>query len=577
MYLRLLFIVSFLLLLGVLSGCASVQVDSSPSLTMAEKAESEKGSTEPEQVATNISAELLYSILGGELLGQRGDFNNATAFYIHAAKKSKHPQVAYRAVQIALFNKDIAAAKSVVDILLEGDQPSAELSRLALNVYLRAGDADNSLQQAFLLLAMPDVPLRNNLLAIGDMVLRTASPQTAVTVIDAITDKYPNQAASHLVKSQVAFQFKNSKQAIKYAEQATKLAPQWAIAYVQLARTLEADGQSGLALTVLEEASSRFSDKTLTMGYGQLLAKAARYEQAKEVFVGLVNESDVNHEARFALALVYLKLEKGDEAVREFKVLYEVTAYTSKSAFYLGQIYYQQQNYGDAATWFDRVAGGSLFIDAKSRAALSKARQGDLPAARERLQELRRIQPSSANRFYVLEGELLMNENQFSELFVLMSQAIKSDPDNLVLRYTRSLASAELDKIDLAEQDLEMILAKEPNNVNALNALGYTLASKTFRFDEARELLDKAMSLRAGDAAIMDSLGWLNFRSGRYEEALVLLQQAYAKEPASEIALHLGETLWVLGRQDEAKKIWLETIARDPNDKYSLEISKKLK
>lgn len=573
MYLRLLFVVSFVLLV---SGCASVQVDSSPSSTVVEKAEFEQNSEEPEEV-TNISSELLYAILGGELLGQRGDFNNATAFYIHAAKKSKNPQVAYRAVQIALFNKDIAAARSVVGILLEGEQPSAELSRLALNVYLRAGDTENSLKQAFLLLEMPDVPLRNNLLAIGDMVLRTASPATAVTVIDAFTDKYANQAASQLVKSQAAFQFKKLKQAIKHAEQTTKLAPKWAVGFVQLARTLEADGQSELALTVLEEASSRFSDKTLRMGYGQLLAKTARYEQAKEVFVDLVNENGASHEARFALALVYLKLEKGSEAIQEFKVLYEVPAYASKAAFYLGQINYQQQNYGDAAAWFDRVSQGSLFIDAKSRAALSKARQGDLPAARERLQELRRTHPSSAIRFYVLEGEFLMNENQFSELFALMSRAIESDPDNLVLRYTRSLASAEINKIDLAEQDLKMILVKEPNNVNALNALGYTLASKTFRFDEARKLLDKALSLRAGDAAIMDSLGWLNFRSGRYEEALVLLQQAYTKEPVAEIALHLGETLWALGRQDEAKKIWLETIARDPNNKYSLEISKKLK
>jgi len=134
-----------------------------------------------------------------------------------------------------------------------------------------------------------------------------------------------------------------------------------------------------------------------------------------------------------------------------------------------------------------------------------------------------------------------------------------------------SMLLRKMDKIIVQSEQGRLRLS-----VHALNALGYTLASKTFRFDEARGYLKKALAFRPNDSAILDSMGWLNYRSGRYEEALVLLKKAYSKQPEAEIATHLGETLWVLGRQQEAKQIWQEAAEKFPEDNTLIEALKRI-
>jgi Flp pilus assembly protein TadD len=170
-----------------------------------------------------------------------------------------------------------------------------------------------------------------------------------------------------------------------------------------------------------------------------------------------------------------------------------------------------------------------------------------------------------------------MDAEQYEVLYTLLTEAVIDNPDDLSLRYARSIAATETDQLAEAEKDLLFVLAKQPKDVNALNALGYTLASKTFRFKEARQYLTQALSIRPNDAAIIDSMGWLNYREGQYEQALVLLEKAYKKTPEGEIAAHLGEALWVLGRQMEAKAVWQHALEKDKSNRYLIEVMNRLK
>jgi Flp pilus assembly protein TadD len=201
---------------------------------------------------------------------------------------------------------------------------------------------------------------------------------------------------------------------------------------------------------------------------------------------------------------------------------------------------------------------------------------GEVALSQSILQKLRNKLPKESARFYLLEAELLMEAEQFTVSYAVMTEAVSEHADNLMLRYARSIAATEVGELAVAEQDLLLIISKEPENVNALNALGYTLASKTFRFKEARRYLTQANSLKPNDSAIMDSLGWLNYREGRYEEALVLLEKAYKQMPEGEIAAHLGETLWMLGRQKEARELWENALKNDVKNRYLIEVLKRL-
>ncbi len=526
---------------------------------------------------SQLDAALLYSLLGGEVAGQRGDVKMASAFYVDAAKRSNDPQVALRAAQIALYSNDIVGAKLAVDILVAKGELSLQSQRLALTVYLRAGEAEKSLDLITSILKESDMPQRNTLLAIGDIVSRHASKDLAGHLIDELVSYYPEEAGAYLARSQMMSHLGQLLQAEKDAVKVTELDSTWPVGFAQLALVLEQKGETERALEVLKNAVENLKAKPMLMGYGQLLAKNEQYEEAKEQFLKLLSDGESYPEASFALGLVYLKLDNPIEAAKVFENLYNEEVFASKSAFYLGRIYYYQKQYQDALLWFEKVDNGVHHVDSWVSIAMIKSEMGDLQGARSVLQQLRNEYPKNTARFYLLEAELLVDVQNYQLAYDLLSSAISENVDNLSLRYARSIAATELDKLSVAEKDLLFVLEKEPKDVNALNALGYALASKTFRFKEARGYLTQALSLKPDDPAILDSMGWLDYREGHYESALVLLKRAYSQTPEGEIAAHLGQTLWMLGRQKEARTIWEEALKRDKDNRYLLEVLQKLK
>ena len=98
--------------------------------------------------------------------------------------------------------------------------------------------------------------------------------------------------------------------------------------------------------------------------------------------------------------------------------------------------------------------------------------------------------------------------------------------------------------------------------------MGYTLTVHTDRHLEAAALIEKANELTPGEAAILDSLGWVYFKLERFGDAVGYLQQAYQMLPDPEVAAHLGEVLWVMGKTDDALAIWRDSLARQPNSTH---------
>jgi Flp pilus assembly protein TadD len=126
------------------------------------------------------------------------------------------------------------------------------------------------------------------------------------------------------------------------------------------------------------------------------------------------------------------------------------------------------------------------------------------------------------------------------------------------------MLAEQQDNLLLMEKDLRLVLAADPNNAAALNALGYTLADRTTRYAEALELVLRAMALQPNEPAILDSMGWVLFRTGRYAESVQYLSRAYGSFPDPEVAAHLGEALWVNGDKDGAMAVWQGALLRDP-------------
>ena len=149
-------------------------------------------------------------------------------------------------------------------------------------------------------------------------------------------------------------------------------------------------------------------------------------------------------------------------------------------------------------------------------------------------------------------------------------------PDDTRLLYARALLNDDLNHVDAAVRDLRRLLELKPNDADALNALGYTLADRTENQKEALSLIEKALVLKPDEPAILDSLGWVQYRLGRMDEAVIHLRTAFAKQPDAEIAAHLGEVLWVSGDKDEAKKVWEQGRKKDAQNKVLLDTIKRL-
>jgi tetratricopeptide (TPR) repeat protein len=174
-----------------------------------------------------------------------------------------------------------------------------------------------------------------------------------------------------------------------------------------------------------------------------------------------------------------------------------------------------------------------------------------------------------------VEAQLLRDAKQWRETYELLSKAVVQYPDSYELRYDRAMAAERVEKLDVMESDLRAVIKMKPDYAHAYNALGYTLADKTGRLAEAKDLIEKAYKLSPDDPFILDSLGWVYYRLGQSELALKHLHSAYAVRPDPEIAAHLGEVLWKIGQRDEAQKVWRAALQDNPNHETLLAVMQK--
>lgn len=169
------------------------------------------------------------------------------------------------------------------------------------------------------------------------------------------------------------------------------------------------------------------------------------------------------------------------------------------------------------------------------------------------------------------------DETQALQAFYEIVSAVKPEPKDPNLLYTYAMSAEKSGHMDVMEKILRQILRKNPNDVNSLNALGYSLADRHLKLPEAFTLINKAHQLSPRDGFILDSLGWVNFRLGKNALALEQLQQAFTQKPEADIAAHLGEVLWTMNRTAEAEDVWRQGQKLDANNATLKETLKRLK
>ncbi len=522
----------------------------------------------PETGQEELTAALLYGVLLGEIAGQRGRLDVSGAAYLQAAKQSNDPRIAERALKISIYAKQpglaYQAAKRWVELAPDNVEARQTLAVLAL----RLNRQQEALDQFEYLLQKDEhgngAPYQSMLA----LLLREPDRERALKIMAQLVALRPQDPQAHFAYARLAVHAEDWPLAEQHITRCLELKPGWAEALILQAQISLKQGRGSTARARLEAALQHEPDNVeLQQAYARLLVDLEDFEGARAQYRSLLKRQPDNGQVVYSLAL--LALEAGDlkEARTRFKKLVALDFQTQQAYYYLGAVAEEQNKPERALQWYNKVDSESdHWIEVQIRVARLEAQAGDVKAARDRLRTLRLAQPGQAQRLFLVEGEILSEIERHVEAYKLYSDYLETRPDDLEILYARSLVAENLDRVDQAEKDLRAVLKVEPDNTRALNALGYTLADRTDRYDEALVYVQKAFDQTPEDPAVIDSMGWALYRLGRLQEARDHLQKAYDMTGDSEIAAHLGEVMWAMGDKDIARALWDKARKEAPGD-----------
>jgi tetratricopeptide (TPR) repeat protein len=527
---------------------------------------------EPDESSASVDA--IFDFLVAEMAAQRGDVEGALAIYNRLARESRDPQVARRAVELAIRSRAYGPALESSMLLIELE-PGSTLAREIVAALL-ANEGDLAKARATLTTLLDRNPNRGPVLMQVPHFFAKFNDRAAILeATRAIAGRYPDMPEAHYAVGMAALVAAELPLASREADAALALRPSWEQAAILKAQILRKVSPDQVIPYYAAFVGRNPASLEVRMQLGRELAADRKLAEAREQFREVEKLDPKDPQAAYAIGLLSLQLEDNDDAQQAFQRSLEL-GYREPAAIYLGlgQAFEGLKRYDEAISWYQKVESAD-WVRAQLKVATLIARQQGLAAGRE---YLRRIEPrSSDDRVQVIqvEAQLLRDSKAWQETFDMLTQAVVEFPDSYELLYDRAMAAERIDKLDVVEADLRRVIRMKPDYAHAYNALGYTLAEKTTRFDEARDLIEKAYKLAPDDPFILDSLGWVQYRQGHMDEALKHLQAAYNARNDPEIAAHLGEVLWKAGQHDEAQKIWRAALNENPNHESLLAVMQK--
>jgi len=549
--------------LALLGGCQTFTTSAPDGVPPAEEASAATEAPKPE-VYASFSQETLLALLTAELAGQRNRFDIAIGNYVQQAQATQDAGVAERGFRIAEYLGAGQAALDTALIWAKNAPDSLDAQRAAAIQLARAGRYDESMAYMERVLQRKG-DTHFDFLALSAIETDPDTRAGLLQSFDRLHSKYPDNGQLLFGKALLLQQDDRPQEALELLE--TQSTKQREISPLLLhARLLQSLERGDEALPLLEKGISQHpDDRRLRLTYARLLVEQDRLDDAKGEFAALLQQSPQDNDLRFSLALVCLEAEAWREAIVYLEELIERDSHVDAAHYNLARAYEALGEKDSALIEYALVGPGNDFLPAQARQTQLLFDSKRSAQASKRLSQARTAQPDYAIQLYLIESEALASHQQHEQAWQVVQQALEQFPDDLNLLYTRAMLAEKRDDLDLLEQDLRFILEREPDNSMALNALGYTLADRTTRYDEAKALIEQALRLDPQDPAILDSLGWVNYRLGNLDEAERLLRQALARFPDHEVAAHLGEVLWARGKQREARKVWANALKEQPD------------
>lgn len=545
--------------------------------------------TQEESRTAAQDAEIFYEILLGEITTRSGDPSSGYALMLEAARTSNDENIYKRAADIALQARSGEAALAAANAWKDAWPQSREANRYVLQLLValnRIADTAAPLQQELLLTKAQAKATAFQ--ALPQLYRRASDKALAASVVQqalASDLKHPDTgAAAWATVGRMRILANDKKGALEAAHRAQKFDPNY-------------EGTALLALELMEEGEAEATPiarqyfdgqplPALRLIYARVLVDLQRPAESLAQLQAATRENPSLAEGWLMQAMLQIQnkaLDQAEIALQQFTAAAQASATDSANipgmtqAYLLyAQIAEAQGNFEAAEGWLQRVNNPSDVFNAQIRRAALWARQGELTRARGLLHTLQTTSTEEERVKWMAEVQFLRDAGKYNQALALQAQAVAQFPNDNDLLYDQAMLADRAGQQQTMERLLRQLIARQPDYHHAYNALGYSLAERGVRLQEAKELIEKALTYAPDDPFITDSLGWVEFRLGNHAQALLLLERAFEKRQDADIAAHLGEVLWKLGQHERAKALWKDAQQQHPDNETLRETLKRL-
>ena len=531
---------------------------------------------DPEDVLPDVdlTAQVLYQLLASEIAVQRGQNSAAAASYLQLARQTRDPRIARRAVELALTERSLERAAAAAQIWLETSPDSRMAAQTLEALYLTNGRyaLAEPLLAKRLAIARETGTLASVYPALARTLMRSPDRGAAFALIERVAAPDDELPEAWLARAALAHAADDFAFAVQAGQRAMQLAPESEEATLATARYLQRtpDGTKP-AIDLLERfLARRPASQETRVTLARLHGAEGDFARARGHLDQALASSPQDPALLFSLAQVAYQSKQPREAEqylqRRLALPPSVRRDDGLVYVFLAQIAEEDKRLPQAIDWLGRVEKGEQYLPALARRALLLGRLDRVDDARALLRDASVAAPGDRVQLVLAESQILRDAARHQEAFDVVDAALSLQPSNADLLYEHGLAAERTGRHAEMEGSLRKLMQLRPDSAHAYNALGYSLADRNERLPEALQLIEKALSLAPDDAFILDSMGWVYFRMGRLDQALQYLQRAYGLRQDVEIAAHLGEVLWALGRTEEARRLWRDAREREPDN-----------
>lgn len=525
-----------------------------------------------------LTPQLLFQYLLAEMAINRRELGIAAQAYVDLARKTRDPRIARRATGVAVQARQAALAVEAATVWLQSDPNSLQARQTLASILISSGALQDVRPHLEMFLATDPKQTPQVFLQINNLLAHHADKPAVAALIKEIAEQYPKLPEARIAVAQAYWNANQPEVAAAEAGRALELRPDWELAALFRMQALQRRSSADAIAFGRKYLASHPAAKDIRLGVARLLVNEHRHDEARKELRALVTHHAEDPAVALAAGLLAVQASDWSLADAQLKRVLELDASGANVdtvRFYLGHVSEEQKKTAEALQWYRAVGEGDQFIPAQSRIATILAKQGKVSEARAMLQAIPSQSIPQRVQLVQAEAGVLRDTGAYQQAYDVLSQASEKYPNTPELMYDLAMMAEKINRLDVLETNLRRLIELRPDHAHAHNALGYTLADRTDRFEEAYQFIDKALKLSPQDPFIQDSMGWVLYRLGRLQEAQAYLEKAYKRRPDPEIAAHLGEVLWAQGRRDEARRMWQGALAEHPTNETVQAVIKK--